>query len=580
MIKLSQEQAEIVNAPLAPMSVVACAGSGKTKTAVSRLAKIRKELGSCRERVALLSFSNIAVKTFRSDYSKYVQEREHCGSYEKVTIETLDGFITSNILRPHAYRTMGCSNTPFLLSGTESFLQNAKFKFERLKEDGTKIPVQAKEIANITYRKINGKSDFYCNSRNNLYKIVNGLKVTNELGKIGAYSHELGKFWACKTLVEQKNILKVLASRYPHIIIDEAQDIDYLHQVFLEMLAKAGVKITLIGDPSQAIYDFAGADGSFLKEFHTNDEYISKELTKNFRSIPNILNIANTLSKRDDKADRKQVNEQYGAFYAVYEPSKTNHLLDIFQKAVENSGQNISEAVVLSRSNSIVNRIKGTGSKIGQGKTALLAQAAICRDQNSDFLRAFKLVTNCVVGLLVNPPDNLAVMISNPDFNSDYKELKRDIWKFVRSEKTGLPSALLNAREEWHGLLKKRMNILLRLIENKYSFEPQKDLGRKLNCKDLPASQLVRDPELLDVKVRVRVDTVHQAKGESLDSVLYVATKEHIKAMLEGVDSELGRIGYVAVTRARNLFVLGVPKNSVIELKEGLHSIGLKELKK
>ena len=222
---------------------------------------------------------------------------------------------------------------------------------------------------------------------------------------------------------------------------------------------------------------------------------------------------------------------------------------------------------------------KGTGSKVGQGKTALLAQAAICRDQNSDFLRAFKLVTNCVVGLLVNPPENLAVLISNPDFYSDYKEFKRDIWKFVRSDKEGLPSALLNAREEWHGLLKKRMNILLSLIEKKYGFEPQKDLGRKLNCKDLPVSQLVRDPEFLDAKVRVRVDTVHQAKGESLDSVLYVATKEHIKAMLEGVDTELGRIGYVAVTRARNLFVLGVPKNSLTEFKKGLHSIGLKELK-
>ncbi len=39
-----------------------------------------------------------------------------------VEIDTIDGFITANILRPHAYRVMQAPRTAFLVSGAEPFL--------------------------------------------------------------------------------------------------------------------------------------------------------------------------------------------------------------------------------------------------------------------------------------------------------------------------------------------------------------------------------------------------------------------------------------------------------------------------
>ena len=84
---------------------------------------------------------------------------------------------------------------------------------------------------------------------------------------------------------------------------------------------------------------------------------------------------------------------------------------------------------------------------------------------------------------------------------------------------------------------------------------------------------------LLEKKqINIRVDTVHQAKGESLDAVLYLAEKAHIDKMLEGVDSEDGRIGYVALTRVKDFFVLGVPEKNINKLKPSLENIGFKEL--
>ncbi|EPK8416803.1 TPA: 3'-5' exonuclease [Klebsiella pneumoniae] len=81
-----------------------------------------------------------------------------------------------------------------------------------------------------------------------------------------------------------------------------------------------------------------------------------------------------------------------------------------------------------------------------------------------------------------------------------------------------------------------------------------------------------------DESPRIRIDTVHQAKGESLDAVLYLTNREHVGALLAGVDTEVGRIGYVAVTRARNLLWLGVPANALKELRPALIARGFQEI--
>jgi len=69
-MKLSDEQKNIINAPLGPIAVTACAGSGKTATAIRRLIAIRQKMKGNRGRVVLLSFSNVAVNTFNKGYAQ------------------------------------------------------------------------------------------------------------------------------------------------------------------------------------------------------------------------------------------------------------------------------------------------------------------------------------------------------------------------------------------------------------------------------------------------------------------------------------------------------------------------------
>src|SRR5277367_2753444 len=97
----SPEQESIIDEVLVPLCVIACAGSGKTFTAVRRIDSVRSRMSSGRGHVALLSFSNIAVDVFGKTYLEDIAGRSE---RSRVCIETFDGFITTKILRPHAHR--------------------------------------------------------------------------------------------------------------------------------------------------------------------------------------------------------------------------------------------------------------------------------------------------------------------------------------------------------------------------------------------------------------------------------------------------------------------------------------------
>jgi hypothetical protein len=207
------------------------------------------------------------------------------------------------------------------------------------------------------------------------------------------------------------------------------------------------------------------------------------------------------------------------------------------------------------------------------------AQAALHRDKRQDYLSALRLVASAITGLLADAPHGLTATITQPNRYPEARALRRLIWGFTRDPDTGLPSATLPADGQWHTQLLTRVKSLLAVLERDHSLKAADKLGNKLAKKGLtsPPPPLASDLGTGD-DTRIRIDTVHQVKGESLDAVLYLATKEHVAALLGGVNTEVGRIGYVAVTRARNLLWLGVPANALKELRPALSAHGFQEV--
>lgn len=570
MTELSAEQLAIINAPLEPMSVVACAGSGKTRTAVRRLAEIRKRLGDHRGRVALLSFSNVAVDTFRQSYQSLAQELSSGIFRDRVEIETLDGFITGNVLRSHAHRTMGATQAAYLVTGGESFLNGFTFKTGTYPLSITKMQVGMRDGAVCFY---------YANNDQTVeLDTAYAAGIVHRLGRTGAYTHNFGRYWCYRVLLEQPAVLRALARRYPHILIDESQDIGTLHQAILEQLIKAGTQVSLIGDPYQGIYEFAGANGKFLTQYSQGAGINGYGLTRNYRSVPAILTLANKLSAREDTADRQAPATPHGAFIIAYKNVEREQLITAFQAAVLEAGLRVERSAVLCRGRELADKLAGNDAPAGQGIVKGFALAAILRDKRQDYLGAFKSVATCIVGLLADPPQGLVAIITQPARYPEARPLRRLIWGFTRNPDTGLPAASLTADAQWHPQLLARTKALLAVLEQTFGLASADNLGNKLAKKGLPNVPLMACGDLAAGQdARIRVDTVHQAKGESLDAVLYLAAKDHVTALLSGVDTEVGRIGYVAVTRARNLLWLGVPAGAFAELRPALLSHGFQE---
>jgi len=557
MNKPSNEQQDIITHNLAPLCVTACAGSGKTFTAVRRLEALRELLESGRGHVALLSFSNVAVDVFGRSYSVGLKDVRKAGR-SRVCIETFDSFITTKVLRPHASRTMESDCMPFLLTGTEAFLKNPLYRF---KPSGRNYPV---DIGDVEVEHENGQSKVSCRVFAQTLEVPNGIQPVRRLGKLGAYTHALGRYWAYETLKRQPKILNALAHRYPQIVVDEAQDIGSMHVAFLELLAIAGSEITLIGDPNQAIFEFCGADGSYLRGYTARAGVVSKDLTINYRSVPRIVNAANSLANRSDVAHRPEPATDNGAFFLPFGSGEEGKLIAAFEAAIRAAGLRVSQSAVVCRATKKKQALRNLGQEYGQGSTKVFVSATMARDLAKDYNAAFRLTVHAVVGLLKNPPWQVCAGILDPWRFPELRDVRRTIWEFIRNPQQGLPLGSLHMQLEWHPKLLLNVKALLQHLEQDHQIVSRDNLNMCLKKTGLPAKAVVdADTEKAVIDTSLRVETIHGVKGETLDAVLYLAEKEHVKALISGTGTELGRIGYVALTRARDLFWLGILKTDV-----------------
>lgn len=547
------EQTSIIHADLVSQRIVACAGSGKTATAVRRLFEIRRRLETQRGYVVLLSYSNTAVDTFRKEYESLSIESPQLS--RRVLIATVDSFITSQILLPHASRRMGCTRQPFLVRGDEPFLKSFGVF------NGTH------NVSIGTLHVSIDKDDFVFteSSFRGVRKPVPAeyaIKAINKLAKIGAYTHELGRYLSLMTIGQEDRLLEILARKYPYVLVDEAQDVGVMHGAMLSLLQEAGSTVSLIGDPNQAIYEFAEADGSYLRNFEPPNEGLRQNLTENRRSVHAIVEVANQLTAAENRTAREVPTRKHGAFLVQYDTEKLTELLSTFSNILQSNGYTKSEAAVICRGTALVEKLSGCADDIGQGATEKFARAAIYRDHLGDIANAFEWMLEGILRILDNPAQTLKRDILSGANDIVPKTMRRLLWKFLKNSESGLPHARLKAKSVWLTDLRAHLPSLL------IDIKEQCGLGQlatwkhnvtaaKLNDTSLWQNELI-PPDVAGITIK----TVHRAKGESIGAVLYIANPKDISNLITGPVSEEGRIGYVAVTRARDLLVLAVPASS------------------
>ena len=104
---------------------------------------------------------------------------------------------------------------------------------------------------------------------------------------------------ACAGMLEaEPQVVRAVREQYRHFTVDEFQDVSPLQHRLLDLWLGDRRDICVVGDASQTVYSFAGADARFLLEFGQRHEGAKVvRLERNHRSDAPILSVANALMR-------------------------------------------------------------------------------------------------------------------------------------------------------------------------------------------------------------------------------------------------------------------------------------------
>ncbi|WP_298635268.1 ATP-dependent helicase [uncultured Mobiluncus sp.] len=105
---------------------------------------------------------------------------------------------------------------------------------------------------------------------------------------------------------EREDVARTIRNQYRYFVVDEYQDVSPLQNYLLMSWLGRRRDLAVVGDAAQTIYSFAGATPEYLTEFtQTYPEAKVVELIRDYRSTPQIVNLANQVLSQAKGADGK-----------------------------------------------------------------------------------------------------------------------------------------------------------------------------------------------------------------------------------------------------------------------------------
>ncbi|WP_306233707.1 ATP-dependent helicase [Agrococcus beijingensis] len=203
-------------------------------------------------------------------------------------------------------------------------------------------------------------------------------------------------------------------SRYRHFTVDEYQDVSPMQQQLLAAWLGDRRDVCVVGDPSQTIYSFAGADPASLGRFvHDHPEAEVVRLERSYRSTAAIVGCANRLMRGRDALTLEAASGQRGV-----EPSLTEHGSDTAEaaavaaaiKAQVVAGTDPGHIAVLTRFHAQTGLIEQALAGVGLSSTVrgsarffeipvVKRAVMMLRSARADGRPVFQSVTDIVMGL-------------------------------------------------------------------------------------------------------------------------------------------------------------------------------------
>ena len=317
---LNPAQYEAVTTLHGPMLVIAGAGSGKTRTLTYRVARLVEE-GVPPSAILLLTFTRRAAQEMLRRAAALLDQR--C---ERVAGGTFHSFANLT-LRRYAERLGFRSGINILdrsdaedvinLLRTRMGLNLKRRRFPRKRTIATIYSRAVNKVASIEEVILEDYPHFLKETMDllRLYKTYQAHKRENLL-----MDYDDLLIYLRALLEKNPDVQETLSQTYRYIMVDEYQDTNKIQADIIRFLAATHNNVMVVGDDSQSIYAFRGANFRNIMDFPTmfpGTKII--KLEENYRSTQPILEIANVIIGRAREKYTKVLftQKEYGAVPAV-----------------------------------------------------------------------------------------------------------------------------------------------------------------------------------------------------------------------------------------------------------------------
>lgn len=289
---LDERQLEAVTALRGPVAVLAGAGTGKTRVITHRIAHGVDTGAYSPGRVMAVTFTAKAAGEMRGRLRALGVEGVSARTFHAAALAQLNYF----------WPTLAGDTAPSIVDNKVRLLAHAADGIG-LSPDVATLRDVASEIE---WRKVSMLGiDAYAAARPGgigrlgVDRVVDLQRSYEKLKDERRQVDFEDVLLACAGMLEaEPHVARAVHEQYRHFTVDEFQDVSPLQHRLLELWLGDRRDICVVGDASQTIYSFAGAEARFLLDFASSheDAHVVR-LETNYRSDAAILDVANQLMR-------------------------------------------------------------------------------------------------------------------------------------------------------------------------------------------------------------------------------------------------------------------------------------------
>ena len=597
---LNDRQKEAVLYNEGPLLIIAGAGAGKTKTLTTKIAYLIEENDALPSNILAITFTNKAAKEMKDRIIKLIGSIGY-----QIQTSTFHSFGLK--LLKENYERLGFDKN-FVIMDSDDSLTIVKKILKDMDLDPKIYNPRAirNKISSCKNELISPKA--YSRYTVSPYEeIVCKVyeKYQEKLMKNNAVDFDDLLILPIKLFEENKDILEKYQEQFKYILIDEYQDTNEAQYKLTKMLSEKYRLITCVGDDSQSIYSFRGANYKNILNFE-KDYKDAKTilLEQNYRSTSYILNAANDVIKNNKMKKEKNLWTSRGEgnkvkyYRALSESDEAYYVVKCIKQAISN-GNNYDDIAVLYRTNAQSRNLE----------EAMLKENIPYRVVGSFYFYSRKEIKDLLayLRLIHNEKDNISLLrvINTPKRGIGLKTIE-NLTKKADEENISIYEAITSGKElEFKKIIEKLKEVsenvtLTELIDKiltgtgiKEELEKEEDLTSEVRLENLEEFKsitksfeereglisledflleisLVSDAEeYKDDANRVSLMTVHSVKGLEYKDVFIVGMEEgifpHMNSLMESSEiEEERRLAYVAITRAKdNLTIINARRRTL-----------------